>query len=110
MGPLPGVMGLAYTGMGYDTVYMLKRAWEAAGDPNNFKAVNDHIRANHYRGVNGWYMLDNDCQCTPAYPDEVDSIDKGMAHLLFQVQDGEHKIIAPDPLVEVEFRPAPWMQ
>lgn len=105
----PGTMGLVYTGMGYDVVYMLKRAWEATGDPNDFKAVNDFIRANHYRGVNGWYMLDNDCQCTPAYPDEVDDIDKGMAHLFFQVQDGEHKIIAPDPLIETEFRPAPWM-
>ena len=106
----PGTMGLVYTGMGYDTVYMLKRAWEAVGDPNNFKAVNDHIRANNYRGVNGWYKLDNDCQCTPAYPQEVNDIEKGMAHLFFQVQDGEHKIIAPDPLTETEFRPAPWMQ
>ncbi|MGI9332876.1 MAG: ABC transporter substrate-binding protein, partial [Gammaproteobacteria bacterium] len=106
----PGTMGLVYTGMGYDVVYMLKAAWEAVGDPNDFKAVNDHLRANHYRGVNGWYMLDNDCQCTPAYPDQVDDIEKGMAHLFFQVQDGEHKIIAPEPLVEAQFRPAPWMQ
>jgi len=105
----PGTMGLVYTGMGYDVVYMLKNAWESVGDPNDFKAVNDYIRANNYRGVNGWYKLDNDCQCTPAYPDEVDDIEQGMAHLFFQVQDGEHKIIAPDPLVETEFRPAPWM-
>jgi branched-chain amino acid transport system substrate-binding protein len=106
----PGTMGLVYTGMGYDVVHMLKNAWEAVGDPNNFKAVNDHIRANNYRGVDGWYILDNDCQCTPAYPDEVDNIEEGMAHLFFQVQDGEHKIIAPVPLVEAEFRPAPWMK
>ena len=57
-----------------------------------------------------WYILNNDCHCTPAYPDEVDDIEKGMAHLFFQVQDGEHKIIAPEPLVEAVFRPAPWMQ
>ncbi|MGI9334555.1 MAG: ABC transporter substrate-binding protein [Gammaproteobacteria bacterium] len=106
----PGTMGLVYTGMGYDVVYMLKAAWEGVGDPNDFNAVNDYLRANHYRGVNGWYMLDTDCQCTPAYPDQVDDVDKGMAHLFFQVQDGEHKIIAPVPLVEAEFRPAPWMQ
>ena len=105
----PGTMGLVYTGMGYDVVYMLKNAWEAVGDPENFSAVNKYIEENHYRGVNGWYMLDNDCHCTPAYPDEVDSIEKGMAHLFFQVQDGEHKIIAPDPLIESAFRPAPWM-
>jgi len=53
-------------------------------------------------------MLDNDCHCSPAYPDEVDDINKGMGHLFFQVQDGEHKIIAPDPLVESTFQPAPW--
>ena len=36
-------------------------------------------------------------------------LEKGMAHLFFQVQDGEHKIIAPDPLIESSFRSAPWM-
>lgn len=104
----PGVMGLAYTGMSYDVVHILKNAWEAVGDPNDFEAVNEYIANHHYRGVVGWYMLDNDCHCSPAYPDEVDDINKGMAHLFFQVQDGEHKIIAPDPLVEVTFQPAPW--
>jgi branched-chain amino acid transport system substrate-binding protein len=105
----PGTMGLVYTGMGYDMVYLLKEAWEAIGDPNDFEAVNDYIRTHRYRGVDGWYIFDNDCQCTPAYPDQVDDLDEGMAHLFFQVQDGEHKIIAPDPLTEAEFRPAPWM-
>ena len=105
----PGIMGLAYTGMSYDVVHILKNAWEAVGDPNDFKAVNDYIRANHYRGVVGWYILDTDCQCSPSYPDEVDSIDEGMGHLFFQVQGGEHKIIAPDPLTESVFQPAPWM-
>ncbi len=105
----PGTMGLVYTGMGYDVVYMLKAAWEAVGDPNDFAAVNAFIKKNHYRGVNGWYILDNDCQCSPAYPAQVDDPEKGMAHLFFQVQDGEHKIISPAPLIESEFRPAPWM-
>jgi branched-chain amino acid transport system substrate-binding protein len=105
----PGTMGLVYTGMGYDMVYLLKNAWEAVGDPNNFEAVNDYIRTHRYRGVDGWYIFDNDCQCTPAYPDQVTDFNEGMAHLFFQVQDGEHKIIAPDPLVESQLRPAPWM-
>jgi branched-chain amino acid transport system substrate-binding protein len=105
----PGTMGLVYTGMGYDMVYMLKNAWEAVGDPKNFKAVNEYIQNHHYRGVDGWYIFDNDCHCTPAYPDQTTDFNKGMAHLFFQVQDGEHKIIAPEPLVETEFRPAPWM-
>ena len=33
-----GIMGLVYTGNGYDIVQYLKRAWEAAGDPEDFKA------------------------------------------------------------------------
>ena len=33
----------------------------------------------------------------------------GQAHLFFQVQDDEHRIIAPSPFAEVPFRLAPWM-
>jgi len=31
-----------------------------------------------------------------------------MAQLFFQVQDGQHKIIQPDALAEVKYRPVPW--
>jgi branched-chain amino acid transport system substrate-binding protein len=31
-----------------------------------------------------------------------------MAQLFFQVQDGKHKIIQPDPLAESKFRNVPW--
>jgi branched-chain amino acid transport system substrate-binding protein len=104
----PGTMGLAYTGLGYDIVYILAQAWEAVGDPNDFAAVSDYIRSTPYRGVNGWYMLDDNVN--ESYPTEIDDIEMGMAQLYFQVQDGEHKIIAPPELVESEFVPAPWMQ
>lgn len=104
----PGTMGLAYTGLGYDIVHILAQAWEAVGDPNDFAAVSDYIRSTPYRGVNGWYMLDDNVN--ESYPTEVSDIDQGMAQLYFQVQDGQHRIIAPPALVESQFIPAPWMQ
>ncbi len=110
----PGIMGLVYTGNAYDTVYYLKGAWEAVGDPAKFKEVCDWIRANPYRGVCGHYDMNNPWQETAHYPDDgypvsATELEKGMGHLYVQVQDGEHKIIYPDALQEAKLRPWPWM-
>lgn len=109
----PGIMGLCYTGNGYDTAYYLKAAWEAIGDPNKFQAVSDWIRSNPYRGVCGFMNMNNPYQECVHYPDNgydatTTDLNKGMAQLYFQVQGGEHKIIYPDPLKESALRPAPW--
>ena len=110
----PGIMGLVYTGNGYDTCYMLKNAWEAVGDPGQFEQVCDHIRQTPYRGVCGYYDMNNDYQECAHYPDNgypvtATELGKGMGQLYFQVQDMEHKIIYPDALQEVSLRPAPWV-
>ena len=57
--------------------------------------------------------MDNAYQECVHYPDngyDINSanLDQAMAQLYFQVQDGEHKIIYPDPLTETALRPAPW--
>ncbi len=105
----PGVMGLVYTGMGYDTVHFLAQAWKAVGDPDKYKEVTDYIRKTPFRGVNGWSYLNNEYQAGIHYPLQTKDPEKGMAHLFFQVQGGEHRIIAPQSHREVTFRPAPWM-
>lgn len=104
----PGTMGVVYTGGGYDAVYVLAEAWKKA-DPSNFDAVGDAIRSTDFRGVNGAYTFLPETQSGVSYPNMVDDPEAGQAHLFFQVQDGEHKIIAPAPFIEVEFRKAPWM-
>ena len=103
----PGVIGLCYNGCAYDVVHILRDAW-AGADPDEFKAVAAHIRTHPYRGVNGAYSLDNDYQASLHYPLQTDDLNKGMAQLYFQVQDGQHKIIAPDALTESKFRGVPW--
>ena len=62
-----------------------------------------------YRGVNGFYKFLPETQSGVSYPDMVSEPEAGQAHLFFQVQDGEHRIIAPEPYTESTFQPAPWM-
>ncbi len=100
-------MGLCYTGSAYDTVYMLKGAWMTA-EPEDFKAICDYIRTHPYHGVDGTMDFNNPYQATPHYPLQTTDLNKGMAQLFFQVQDGQHKIIQPDALAEVKFRSVPW--
>ncbi len=105
----PGLMGLAYTGGGYDSIMILAGIWQDH-EPENLKAVTDALRASTYRGVNGFYQWNNPYQAPLHYPLQTQDLNKGMAHLFFQVQDGQHRIIAPDALKEASFRPTPWMK
>lgn len=104
-----GQMGMVYTGSGYDTAKILVEVW-ATTDPSDYNAVGDAVRAISYRGVAGTYTFDNDTQSGTSYPNQTDDPEAGQAHLIFQVQDGEHKIISPVPFDEVAFTPAWWMQ
>lgn len=104
-----GTMGMVYTGGGYDAVNILASAWESVGDPSNFDAVGDYIRNIEYRGINGFYKIDPDTNSGVSYPNMVSDPEAGQAHLFFQVQDDEHRIIAPSPYAETSFRLAPWM-
>ncbi|TBN55234.1 amino acid ABC transporter substrate-binding protein [Hansschlegelia quercus] len=109
----PGIMGLVYTGNGYDIAYYLKAAWEATRDPSNFKAVCDWIRTNPYRGVCGYMSMNNELQESAHFPDNgfaisATELEKGMSQLYVQVQDVEHKIIYPYEIKESALKPAPW--
>ncbi len=109
----PGIMGLVYTGNGYDIVHYLKAAWEAVGDPAKFKEVCDWVRTNPYRGVCGYMNLNNEFQEAAHYPDDghpitATELEKGMSQLYVQVQDVQHKIIYPYAIKESKLQPAPW--
>lgn len=105
----PGTMGMVYTGGGYDAVKILANAWEQVGDPSDFDAVGDAIRGMNYRGINGLYKIDPETNSGVSYPNMTDDPEGGQAHLFFQVQDGEHTIIAPAEFAQAPFRLAPWM-
>ena len=100
-------MGIVYTGSGYDTVKLLASVWEKT-DPSNFDAVGAAIRKARYEGVCGTYTFDSPEQAPPIHPWQTPDVKAGISHLLLQVQDGKHRIIAPDELAEVKIRPTPW--
>lgn len=100
-------MGIVYTGSGYDTVKLLASVW-AKTDPSNFDAVGAAIKKARYEGVCGTYTFDRPEQVPLIHPWQTPDVKAGISHLLLQVQDGQHRIIAPDELAEVKIKPAPW--
>jgi branched-chain amino acid transport system substrate-binding protein len=102
----PGTMGLVYTGAGYDTVKLLVDAIESAGT-TDFGPVIDALEKTAYRGVTGFYSFDEN-HAGQTYPDQVSDPEAGQAHLFFQVQDGAHRIIYPEPYDETNYITPPW--
>lgn len=97
--------GIVYTGWCYDMVQMLKAAWTDV-DPSDTKGVVAHLKANPYDGTTGHIDFAN--VEAPVYPDNVDAADKGVTHLLFQVQGGKHVIVLPDEYKEADYVTPPW--
>jgi branched-chain amino acid transport system substrate-binding protein len=97
--------GRSHAGIAYDEVNLLAQAWLSVPDPFRFGAVARQLRRIRYRGVNGSYCLDNHGQTGLGFPDVTPDPSLGQAHLVFQVQDGKHRIIWPPPYSETSFRP-----
>lgn len=104
----PGTMGMVHTGSGYDTVQILASVW-ATVDPSDFDAVGKAIKAIRHRGVCRLYTFDNEANSATSCPNMTDDPEGGEAQLIFQVQDGQHKIISPAPFAESTLQPVPWM-
>jgi branched-chain amino acid transport system substrate-binding protein len=110
----PGVMGLVYTGVGYDMAYILKRAWEGVGEPRKFKEVASWMRSHPVRGVCGYYDMNNPYQEPLHFPDngfddlQTAGIEKGQSQFYCQIQDQQHKIVYPNEISEAKLTPAPW--
>jgi branched-chain amino acid transport system substrate-binding protein len=96
--------GRSHAGIAYDEVHLLAQAWMAVPNPSHFPAVASQVRRLRYRGVNGSYYLDNAGQSGLGFPDVTLDPSLGQAHLVFQVQNGMHRIISPRPYAESTFR------
>jgi branched-chain amino acid transport system substrate-binding protein len=99
--------GRSHAGITYDEVHLLAGAWASVGSARDFDGVAAHLRHGAYRGVNGAYFFD-DAQGAHSYPDTTPDPSLGQAHLVFQIQDGEHRVLSPDPYVQASFRTPSW--
>ncbi|QOT24044.1 ABC transporter substrate-binding protein [Paenarthrobacter sp. YJN-D] len=96
--------GRSSAGTHYDMVQMLAGAWSMSDSPRDWKGVSDHLRESIYRGVNGIYAFDQRSGTVGAFPDDTEDPTLGKAHLVFQIQDGDHRLIFPAPYGVAKFR------
>jgi branched-chain amino acid transport system substrate-binding protein len=96
--------GRSQAGRAYDGIHLLAQAWAGVSDPQDFDQVANELRLSRYRGVNGAYSFDNPAQTGLNFPYTTSDPSLGQAHLVFQVQDGEHRVIGPAPYAEATVR------
>lgn len=104
--------GFSNAGDQYDLVKLWAQAAATAGDPYAFDRVNEIITDSVYRGNCGSYTFNLDPggnTCMP-YPDFTPDPSIGLAHLTFQIQDGEQVLISPDPYTTGEFQLPDWLK
>ncbi|MBB5785956.1 ABC transporter substrate-binding protein [Jiangella mangrovi] len=99
--------GRSGAGIHYDMVHLLTQAWRQVANPHDTAAVNQQLRTLVYRGVSGAYWFGSPGQSALTYPDDTADPSIAQAHLVHQVQDGRHVIVAPSPYAQGTFRPPP---
>lgn len=97
--------GRSGAGIHYDMVHLLTHAWRHVASPHDAAAVNRQLRRLVYRGVSGAYWFGSPGQSALTYPDDTPDPSIAQAHLVHQVQDGRHVIVAPAPYARGAFRP-----
>lgn len=101
--------GRSHAGIAYDRISLLLRAWQRAGSAWQSDAVNDALSEGVFRGVNGAYCFDSLGHVGLSFPDDTSDPSISQAHLVFQIQKGRQRIIAPTPYAESTFRKPAWM-
>jgi branched-chain amino acid transport system substrate-binding protein len=102
--------GFSNAGSEYDMVNIYLRAVAMAGGPKDRRRVCEYIKSMIHRGVCGTYSFTTPDNTVPTYPAAVKDPSLAMPHLYFQIQDGRHRVIGPDPYIEAEFRLPPWLR
>ena len=93
----------------YDQVMMWAEAARTAGDPKDSEAVAKALTNVNYRGAAGSYAVRENNLTVPSYPTEESDPSLGLPHTFYQIVNGEHICVWPDPYAEAKLTKAPWM-
>jgi branched-chain amino acid transport system substrate-binding protein len=93
-------------GVLYDSINLYLNAVAIAGSTDS-KAVAPVLAEQWYAGVCGVYHM-NAGHYVPAYPDETTDPAAGVPHMFLQIQDGQQKVIYPQPYTQSEFQLPSW--
>lgn len=100
--------GWSQAGSAYDQVRLLASAWSATSSRRTSDVV-QYLRRLPHRGVNGVYYFGERSQSTLSYPDVTPDASMGQAHMVYQIQDGEHRPLGPEPFgTAAAFRRPSW--
>ena len=100
--------GWANAGGVYDEVWLWAKAVALAGAPKDYRKIAAITERSIHRGVTGGISFVNHAgQC---YPAQTKDPSLGQAHIIVQIQDGEHKVISPAPYTTSEFQLPPWFK
>jgi branched-chain amino acid transport system substrate-binding protein len=98
--------GWANAGGCYDSVMFWATAAALAGDPKNYKEVARQAEKLVHRGVTGGISMKDHAGLS--YPAETNDPSLGQPHIILQIQNGEHKILYPDPYADGRFQNPSW--
>jgi branched-chain amino acid transport system substrate-binding protein len=100
--------GWANAGGCYDEVNVWAAAVQMTGNPKDYKAVAKASEQVIWRGVTGTISFDN--HTGRQYPSQTADASLGQAHIIVQIQDGQHKVFYPDPFTSGKFAIPSWMK
>lgn len=101
--------GQSHAGIAYDRINILAGAWARAGNSRLFSKVIEDLRSTIHRGVNGSYYFGSEGQVGLAFPDDTQDPSISQAHLVFQIQNGEQRILSPHPYANARFQKPNWL-
>lgn len=100
--------GWSQASASYDQVRILAGAWSATATRDR-REVAAYLRRSAHRGLNGVYFMGGEGQSVLSYPDVTPDASIGQAQLVFQIQQGESRILSPFPNGTVKaFRQPSW--
>jgi branched-chain amino acid transport system substrate-binding protein len=98
--------GFANAPGGYDQVWVWAKAVALAGDPFDYKKVAKMTEMGIHRGTTGASSFEN--HGGRCYPWQVNDPSLGQSHTIYQIQDGKHVLVFPDPYSQGTFQLPPW--
>lgn len=101
--------GQSHASIAYDRVNILSGAWSRVGNSRLFGKVSQDLRETIHRGVNGSYFFGTSGQVGLAFPDDTQDPSISQAHLVFQIQNGEQRILSPHPYANAQFQKPRWI-
>jgi branched-chain amino acid transport system substrate-binding protein len=108
---------LAYSGAVYDWIYWWAQAVSAAGNVADTRAIARNLEQLRWRGVDGTVAMGRwegskfvQDHTVPSYPSETTDPSLGQPDLVFQIQNGQQKLLSPDPYTTASFQLPSWFK